>query len=111
MTGAQIWGFIGGVSLLLLGIIGIILKVFYKNRGGAYLGIELLRCWTLFDSLMTIFLLLGTGILISGLISLSMSEVEEEMRYLLCFVGTLFTLIGELNLFIKIILRFRSLRK
>ncbi|MBU4310258.1 hypothetical protein L6386_05625 [bacterium] len=109
MTGAQIWGLIGGVSLLLLGIVGIILKVFYK--GEASLGIELLRRWTLFDSLMTIFLLLGTGILISGLISLSMSEVEEEMRYLLCFVGTLFTLIGELNLFIKIILRLRSPKK
>ncbi len=109
MTGAHIWGFVGGVSLLLLGIVGIILKVFYK--GEPSLGIELLRRWTLFDSLMTIFLLLGTGILISGLISLSMSGVEEEMRYLLCFVGTLFTLIGELNLFIKIILRLRSPKK
>lgn len=111
MTGAQIWGLIGGVSLLLLGIIGIILKVFYKSRGDASLGIELLRRWTLFDSLMTIFLLLGTGVLISGLISLGMSGVEEETRYLLCFIGTLFTLIGELNLFIKIILRLRSPKK
>lgn len=109
MTEAQIWGLIGGVSLLLLGIVGIILKVFYKRE--ASLGIKLLRRWTLFDSLMTIFLLLGTGILISGLISLALSEVEEEIRYLLCFVGTLFTLVGELNLFIKIILRLRSPKK
>ncbi len=111
MTIAQIWGFVGGVSLLLLGIVGIILKVFYKSRAGVSLGIELLRRWTLFDSLMTIFLLLGTGILISGLISLSLSGVEEEIRYLLCFLGTLFTLIGELNLFVKIILRLRSPKK
>ncbi len=111
MTETQIWGLIGGVSLLLLGIIGIILKVFYKSRGAASLGIELLRCWTLFDSLMTIFLLLGTGILISGLISLDLREVEEETRYLLCFIGTLFILIGELNLLVKIILRLRSLKK
>ncbi|HEA47515.1 MAG TPA: hypothetical protein ENH97_03830 [bacterium] len=109
MTGAQIWGFVGGVSLLLLGIVGIILKVFYKGKTS--LGIELLKHWTLFDSLMTIFLLLGTGILISGLISLALSEVEEETRYLLCSVGTLFTLIGALNLFIKITLRLRSPKK
>lgn len=111
MTEAQIWGLIGGVSLLLLGIVGIILKVFYKSRGGTSLGMELLRRWTLFDSLMTILLLLGTGILISGLISLGLKQVEEEMGYLLCFIGTLFILIGELNLFIKIILRFRSPKK
>ncbi len=111
MTGAHIWGFIGGVSLLLLGIVGIILKVFYKSKGGASLGIEILRHWTLFDSLMTIFLLLGIGILISGLISLGLNEIEEETRYLLCFIGTLFTLVGELNLFIKIILGFRSPKK
>lgn len=111
MSGAQIWGFIGGVSLLLLGLVGMILKVFYKGRGGVSLGIALLRRWTLFNSLMTIFLLLGAGILISGLISLGQSGVEEETRYLLCFIGTLFILIGELNLLIKIVLRLRSSKK
>ena len=111
MTSAQIWGFVGGVSLLLLGIVGIILKVFYKSRRGTPPGIELLRRWTLFDSLMTIFLLLGTGIFISGLLSLRLRGVEEETKYLLCFIGTLFILIGELNLLIKIILRLRSPKK
>lgn len=111
MTDVQIWGFVGGISLLLLAITGMLLKVFYRRRKKVSLGMELLKRWTLFDSLMTIFLLLGTGILISGLISLGLSSVEEETRYLLCFIGTLFILIGELNLLIKIILRLRSPKK